>query len=228
MKVCSKCKIPKELNNFNKKKASKDGYGNMCKICVKKYNDSYDFNTYQQLNKDKISKEQKQYYINNKEEILNKVKSYFINNKEEHQKRTKNWYNNNKEYHKTKNKLYIKNRLKIDPIFKLKETLRKRLYRLLIKNQTPKTYSASILLGCTIKECKQHLELQFKPEMKWDNHGKIWEIDHIIPCSSFDLTKEEEQKQCFHYTNLQPLFKTTEIAENFGYNEIGNRNKYKN
>ena len=62
--------------------------------------------------------------------------------------------------------------------------------------------------------------------MTWDNHGEIWEIDHIIPCSKFNLTEEKQQKECFHYTNLQPLFKTTKIAESFGYNDqIGNRNK---
>ena len=122
-------------------------------------------------------------------------------------------------------KQIIKQLLKTDPAFKLKETLRKRLYSLLIKNQIPKTYSASNLLGCTIEECKQHLESQFKSEMNWNNHGNIWEIDHIKPCSSFNLADMEQQKQCFHYTNLQPLFKTTEIAESFGYNELGNRNK---
>lgn len=42
-------------------------------------------------------------------------------------------------------------------------------------------------------------------EMNWNNHGEVWEIDHIIPCSNFDLTKEEEQKKCFHYLNTQPL-----------------------
>ena len=34
-----------------------------------------------------------------------------------------------------------------------------------------------------------------------------------------------KQKQCFHYTNTQPLFKTTSIAESLGYNELGNRDK---
>lgn len=28
---------------------------------------------------------------------------------------------------------------------------------------------------------------------------------HIKPCSSFDLTKENEQKKCFHWSNLQIL-----------------------
>ena len=72
------------------------------------------------------------------------------------------------------------------------------------------------------------MELQFKPEKNWDNHGQIWEIDHIIGCCNFDLTNPDQQKQCFHYTNLQPLFKTSGIAKNFGYiDEIGNRNKNK-
>jgi hypothetical protein len=43
--------------------------------------------------------------------------------------------------------------------------------------------------------------------MNWQNHKRFgWHIDHIKPCSSFDLSKEEEQLACFHYTNLQPLW----------------------
>jgi hypothetical protein len=43
--------------------------------------------------------------------------------------------------------------------------------------------------------------------MSWDNWTKDgWHIDHIKPCSSFDLSKEYEQRACFHYTNMQPLW----------------------
>jgi len=63
------------------------------------------------------------------------------------------------------------------------------------------------LLGCTIAKLKKHFEKQFREGMCWDNYGVGgWEIDHIIPCSSFDLTKKSEQEKCFHYTNLQPLW----------------------
>ena len=37
--------------------------------------------------------------------------------------------------------------------------------------------------------------------MTWDNIH----IDHIQPCASFDLEDPNEQRKCFHYTNLQPL-----------------------
>jgi hypothetical protein len=33
-----------------------------------------------------------------------------------------------------------------------------------------------------------------------------WHIDHIVPCESFDLTDPAQQGQCFHFSNLQPLW----------------------
>ncbi len=41
--------------------------------------------------------------------------------------------------------------------------------------------------------------------MNWDNR-RTWHIDHIRPCASFDLTDPEQQKVCFNFRNLQPLF----------------------
>lgn len=65
------------------------------------------------------------------------------------------------------------------------------------------------LLGCSIEECRKYLESKFLPGMTWKNSGNgknKWNIDHIIPCSAFDLSYYEQQKLCFHYTNLQPLW----------------------
>jgi len=36
MKTCSKCKVPKPLSEFTKRKSSKDGYYCYCKACCKK------------------------------------------------------------------------------------------------------------------------------------------------------------------------------------------------
>ena len=63
------------------------------------------------------------------------------------------------------------------------------------------------LLGCSFDELKDWLERQFREGMSWENYGrKGWHIDHIVPCCHFDLTKIEEQKQCFNYKNLRPLW----------------------
>lgn len=61
------------------------------------------------------------------------------------------------------------------------------------------------LVGCSASQLVAYLQSQFLPGMTWDNRSE-WHIDHIKPCAAFDLTKTEEQRRCFHFTNLQPLW----------------------
>jgi hypothetical protein len=204
MKVCSKCKNKKELDKFYKRILSKDGYENRCIQCKKIYC--------------KIR------HNNNKNDINEYHKIHYINNKEQHLERTNKWKANNRQKYQKYLNNYLTKYYNTNTQYKLRRLLRDRIYKTIYnKNVTSKTKE---LLGCSFNDFKQHLKSQFKPEMNWGNHGEIWEVDHIIPCASFDLTDIEQQKQCFHYSNMQPLFKTTKIAESFGYNnEIGNRNK---
>ena len=54
--------------------------------------------------------------------------------------------------------------------------------------------------------------------MTWENHTPTgWHVDHIIPCAAFDLSKPEEQRKCFHYTNLQPLWAIDNIRKGATY-----------
>ncbi len=77
-----------------------------------------------------------------------------------------------------------------------------------------KCSSTQKLTGCTIKELMAHLEAQFTDGMTWDNYGEGgWAVDHIRPCASFDLTDPEQQRQCFHYSNLQPLWAADNIRK---------------
>jgi hypothetical protein len=152
------------------------------------------------------------------------VQNVLPKHKEYYKQYTKNWIKNNLDKKQQYEREYWKSKYKKDINFTLKRLLRGHFYKFI--NQNIKNKNINTLIGCNIEQLKNHLESQFKPEMNWDNHKTIWEIDHIKPCSNFDLTDIEQQKQCFHYTNLQPLFKTTEIANIFGYkDEIGNRNK---
>ena len=146
-------------------------------------------------NKEKIKEVMRQYRLDNDEKIKESMRQYRLDNKE----KIKQWRLDNRDYF---NK-YHQNRSKIDPIFKFIKNQRGRIWSALKgKNKSKSTMK---LLGCSIEECWNHLEQQFKPGMTRDNYG-LWHVDHIIPCASFDFNDPEQQKKCFHYTNLQPLW----------------------
>lgn len=86
---------------------------------------------------------------------------------------------------------------------RLVNLLRTRL-RMAIRNDQ-KAGSAVRDLGCSIPELIKQFESQFQPGMSMANHGE-WQIDHIKPLASFDLTDREQLKQACHFTNLQPLW----------------------
>ena len=101
---------------------------------------------------------------------------------------------------------YVQHRLKIDPAFRLAHGLRVRMRRAFKSQRAEKTKATFKLVGCTKEELRQHLASQFREGMTLENHGKVWHIDHIRPCASFDLSDPNQAILCFHYSNLQPLF----------------------
>jgi hypothetical protein len=103
---------------------------------------------------------------------------------------------------------------KTDISFRILKNLRSRIRFALKKGQIKKADTTEKLLGCPVPEFKNYFMSLFSEGMSWDAFmaGKI-HIDHIIPCAKFDLTKEEEQRKCFHYTNLQPLWGTDNLRK---------------
>jgi len=138
-----------------------------------------------------------------KEKIIIQMKIYRIINKENLKKQMKKYYYANKRKINIKSNEWAKNKRKIDIDFKIKCYLRRRIWAAL--KGICKSKSTTKLIGCSIKQLKNYLESKFTKGMSWKNYGK-WHIDHIKPCASFDLSKLSEQKKCFHYTNLQPLW----------------------
>jgi hypothetical protein len=137
-------------------------------------------------NKDRINFKRRERRKTEKGKILNSINSKKYREKNKRQLTNK----------------YLERRRK-DPNFKLLTILRVRIKDVLRGHS--KSNSTIKVVGCTIEELWKHLESTFKPGMTRENHGK-WHVDHIIPCSSFDLSKPEEQAKCFHYTNLQALW----------------------
>jgi hypothetical protein len=104
-------------------------------------------------------------------------------------------------------------RIKRDPQYKATCALRGRVLQAVKRCGAAKSAFTKELLGCSYEQARQHLAAQFEPGMSWDNHGE-WEIDHIRPCASFDLTDPAQQRECFHYTNLQPLWRFDNRSKN--------------
>lgn len=85
------------------------------------------------------------------------------------------------------------------------QSLRARL-RVVLRKQKASD-SMVVLLGCSRDHLRRHLESRFQPGMTWENYGRYgWHVDHVIPCSAFDLTNPDEVRKCFHFSNLQPLW----------------------
>lgn len=76
-----------------------------------------------------------------------------------------------------------------------------------IKKATPRSVKHIAELGCSYWEAKKHIERLWLRGMSWDNHGEVWEIDHIVPASRFDAFDAIQRLQMNHFTNLQPLWR---------------------
>lgn len=114
---------------------------------------------------------------------------------------------NNREKIRAYKRAYDKRRKESDPSYRLMQLIRGRILRALSEQYGEKAVKTMSLLGCSIANLRIYLESRFAVGMSWDNHGSEWQVDHIIPCAIFNLTKPEHQKYCFHFSNLQPLWK---------------------
>lgn len=213
LKFCPTCKQTKELTDFNKNKSRKDGYQRECRECCHKHQNKHYHTKKSPRLKENLKEGHKICTNCNQELYLSEFKpgkGRF--NVGSNCKKCFNIKWNKYQKQTGQNKKHNKLKRQTNPQYKLKQLLRGR-YLDALKRHTSggkvnKYHSAIELLGCSIEYYKQYLEQQFKPGMLWENHGTLWEIDHIKPCAAFDLTKEEEQKQCFNYTNTQPLYKS--------------------
>ena len=127
------------------------------------------------------------WYAKNRDRALRNVNAWVKNNLEKRRANALRWLLKDEKEHPEKHAL--------------RERMRKAL------KGFAKTSTTKQLLGCSLEEFRAHLESKFKEGMSWDNYGRFgWHIDHIRPCSAFDLSDGVQQRECFHHTNLQPLW----------------------
>ena len=181
--ICRLCSVEKDLNEFHKDRHKKNGRDSKCKSCDKQY----------------------------RKKFMDRKKRY---DKEWNEKNRVTYMIEYRKKNRERFRKYDRKRYKKNPIYRIKVILRSRLHQAL--KGSKKSMSTMKLLGCTGEYAKKHIESQFKEGMSWANHGNgpgKWNIDHIRPMCSFDLSKPEDQKICCHYTNLQPLWWEDNLAK---------------
>lgn len=218
-KICSKCKIEKDVCEFNIRKNRKSGFTSHCKLCIcknaKKYrvNNSdiikYNKKLYYDKNRETLNKKTREWYEKNSEYALQQKKDYYNQNREVVLERSKLWSKNNRD----KINKYLQTKKIENPLFKLELNVRGRIKQYLKqKNITPKNKTFDIV-GIGVIELKEYLEAQFLDGMSWENYGMYgWHIDHKIPLCSAE--NETELLKLFHYTNLQPLWAKDNLQKN--------------
>ena len=159
---------------------------------------------YYTKNQGRLSEYKKEWAAEHQEELSAARKKYHQQNRGRITSRMLAWVHNNRDRRNATMREYRAKRSASDPGFRMRHILATRLCGLLRFKGT-KSASTLSLLGCSIEELKRHLQLQFRPGMSWDNYGE-WHIDHKRPCASFDLADPEQQRACFNFSNLQPLW----------------------
>lgn len=178
-RTCTKCGTFKGWGEFAKSKKESSGHEASCKACRKSYFDG--------------RKAAKAGYDH----------EYHAARKSERNRYCLAWHKQNRK----RQNAYKAARRKADPEQALIESQRSRIGHAL--RGVYKAAHTIELLGCTPAELRAHLEALFKPGMTWANrgHGKgRWTVDHVLACATFDLTDPAQQRECFHYTNLQPMW----------------------
>lgn len=204
-KTCHRCHINKNVCMFNKCKTGMMGLHNHCRECQK------------------IVK--REWYLKNRDKVLLELKTEEYKRLAREKRKIRyhsdiNWKNQKLEKNRIRRRLEpVKQKCRLQrdrwlsiPKNRIAHNLRTRIRQVL--NGHNKSKSSEILLGCKYDELKLYIESKFISDMNWDNYGKVWHIDHIIPCNFFDLENEYHQKLCFNFRNLQPMMAIENLSKN--------------
>jgi hypothetical protein len=107
------------------------------------------------------------------------------------------------------NRLKCKDCERDEPISKLIRNIRSRILSTIkYKSKHTITY-----LGCN---CSDYLKwiLNYDASYTFENYGKIWHIDHVIPISKFQITDEEDQLLAFNWRNTMPMSVKENLSKN--------------
>jgi hypothetical protein len=205
-RTCKKCNIVKNITLF-----SRDNLSYICIVCSNiKRREKYTNN--EELRKKAVK--QSTEYKKNKKAIRDKAKQKALEKLENEIGKDNTICKYCKavkaKTHFRHNRLKCKDCERDDPKYILHKQVRSRIHSALIGKKSKHTHE---YLGCSREEYIKWL-LSNKNGYNLDNYGTTWHIDHVIPLSKFDLTKEENIMIAFNWRNTMPLSAKENLAKN--------------
>jgi len=194
-KICCSCKEDKPIDQFRTKFRKATWRPNyICKSC------------------DKIKSAEK--YIKNKERILAYNRKWYAENKEARNEIAKIWREENRDRANAAIRINAKRRYRDDPQYRFKCIVRARVLEAIKTGEGCKCGGTKELIGADWVDVRNRIASLFTGEMSWDNHGKLWHIDHHIPCAAWDMTNDHHQRACFNWRNLRPIHRMDNFKKN--------------
>ena len=114
-----------------------------------------------------------------------------------------------------KRRRHQKSAIKKRPEIKIELNVRSRVWAMVKGKATEKGVFRRF--GYTPKDLIAHLESLFRPGMTWANYGKRWHVDHVKPCSKFDMRDPAQFAECWSLKNLQPLWARENLVKGARY-----------
>lgn len=153
-------------------------------------------------------------YISKRDLIRKQQAEYRTKNRSKVNKQKLEHYRKNRKLILARASEYEKDKLRNDPHFRFKHSLRSRI-RIAIKNKY-KSGSAVRDIGCSGEEAFKYIESLFSEGMSWNNYGE-WHIDHIRPLASFNLEDRDQFLEAVNYKNLRPLWASDNLSKGDKY-----------
>jgi len=102
-------------------------------------------------------------------------------------------------------------RYNTDPQENIRQNYRRYLREYIFNDKIIKKFNK--ICDCEREKFRDWIEYNFQTGMTWENYGPTWNLDHTKPCSSFDLTKDDELKECFNWKNTIPVYPKTNLKK---------------
>lgn len=202
LRACSKCHEAKpQTTEFYR--AHGAGAGGLSAVCIACACER-DADRYSRKQK-YLLQQKREHYLEHKAEHLARQKAWRAQNKEYIRKANADYYVRNREKLLRDVWAYRKARIETDAEFSIMCRLRTRM--LLALAGSSKSAPTLKLLGGTRDFLLSYFTEHMPVGCDIDKRDS-YVIDHVVPCAAFCLASPDEQRMCFHYTNLLPVTRT--------------------